>query len=69
MAIIKFSKDPEEGFYVSIIPDDDIHKESVEWQSSEELKSLLKKELEDHLGGEFADDFDPAIIEALEMFN
>ena len=39
----------------------------VGWQISEELKAGLTKELKAHLGGEFSNEFDPAIIEALHM--
>ena len=41
--------------------------EMVGWEISNELKAQLEKELKDHLGGEFAIDFDPVIQTAIQM--
>lgn len=43
-----------------------VHVNEVAWLASVELEKLILKELNEHLGGEFSDEFDPMIHEAIE---
>lgn len=57
-AMLKIVKDSEGKLTV--------HVNEVAWLASEELEKLILKELNEHLGGEFSDEFDPMIYEAIE---
>jgi hypothetical protein len=43
-----------------------VHVNKVAWTASEEIEKLILKELNEHLGEEFSDEFDPMIHEAIE---
>ena len=44
-----------------------VHVNKVGWTASEELEKLILKELNEHLGEEFSDEFDPMIYKAIEI--
>lgn len=44
-----------------------VHVNEMTWTASEEIEKLILKELNEHLGGEFSDEFDPMIYEAIEI--
>ena len=56
--ILKMVKDSEGKLTVYV--------NEVTWTASEELEKLILKELNEHLGEEFSDEFDPMIHEAIE---
>jgi hypothetical protein len=65
MAKIVIERDVYDMLTMSV--EDGSFDEVVGWEVSNELKAQLEKELKDHLGGEFAKDFDPAIQAAIQM--
>ena len=56
--ILKIVKDSEGKLVV--------HVNEVAWLASDELEKLILKDLNEHLGEEFSDEFDPMIHEAIE---
>ncbi len=57
--IITIAKDFDGRLVLSIMGE-------VTWQVSEELKAQILDELKSHQGGEFSDEFDPVIQDAIE---
>ena len=56
--ILKIEKDEEGLLVVSI--------DEVDWEVSDKLKNLLLKDIKNHLGGEFSDEFDPKLHDAIK---
>ena len=66
VAGISISRDEETGSpMVDVFSE--LFKEKVGWFPSESLKAELVKELRSRLGGEFANDFDPTIMDVVDM--
>ena len=57
--ILRIEKDVE-GFLTVNIND------TVAWPISDELRKLILDECQEHLGGDFADEFDPIIQKAID---
>ena len=68
MVQITIRKDEETGFPVMSVVSSSFDEEPG-WFLSEGLKAELVKELKSHLGGEFSEDFDPSIMEAIDILD
>lgn len=67
MSEIIIRADEETGSPVVKVVGDNPLGQEVEWFLSETLQAELVKELRSHLGGEFSQDFDSTIKDALSM--